>query len=199
LVAETFESKARFTDECRHVSKTMSLIKITKLCLCLGVIFAFSGCKNTSGPATTSPSPAPKEISSTDQVVKAFGHFIPSASPPASLELDISPGFHINANPATFPYLIATEVQPGKTDGVTVGDKLVYPPPRMKTFSFADQPLAVYEDKVTIPIPLTAAPGAKGPRTIAFKIRVQACDNEKCYPPATLDAALSIDVDSIRR
>jgi DsbC/DsbD-like thiol-disulfide interchange protein len=168
--------------------------------LYLTVIFAFSGCKNTSGPgASTSSSPSPKEVSSSDQVVKAFGHFIPSASTPASLELVISPGFHVNANPATFPYLIATQVQPGQAEGVTVSDKLTYPPPKMETFAFADQPLAVYEGNVSIPIPLTALPGAKGQRTIPFKIRVQACDNEKCYPPATLDASLALDVDSIRR
>ena len=64
------------------------------------------------------PTPAAKEISSSDQVVKAFSHFIPSASPPANVELVISPGFHVNANPATFPYLIATEIQPGKVDGI---------------------------------------------------------------------------------
>jgi hypothetical protein len=162
-------------------------------------MLALSGCKHSGGLATSSASPAPNEISSTDQVVKAFGHFIPSASPPASVELVISPGFHINANPATFPYLIATELKPGQVDGVSFSDKLTYPPPRMKTFSFADQPLAVYEGSVSIPIPLTAAPNAKGQRTIPFKIRVQACDNEKCYPPATLDAALAIDVDSLRK
>src|SRR2546429_1629108 len=113
--------------------------------LCLTTFLAFSGCKTASPPAASS-SPAPSNISSSDQVVKAYGHFIPTASPQANLELVISPGFHVNANPATFPYLIATEVKPGKVDGITVSDKLVYPPPRMETFAFADKPLAVYED-----------------------------------------------------
>lgn len=166
--------------------------------LSLQIVFGLSGCGSSKGPVASS-SPTPKEVSSSDQVVKAFSHFIPSASPPASVELSISPGFHINANPATFPYLIATEIKPGKVDGITVTDKLAYPPGKMENFSFAEQPLAVYEGSVTIPIPLTAAPGAKGQRTIPFKIRVQACDNEKCFPPATLDASLPIDVDSIRR
>lgn len=164
--------------------------------LYLAALLVCSACKH-SNPQPASP--APKEISSSDQVVKAFGHVIPSASTPASLELVISPGFHVNANPATFPYLIATEVQPVKTEGVTVSDKLTYPPPKMEKFSFADQPLAVYEGKVTIPIPLTAAPGAKGQRTIPFKIRVQACDDEKCYPPATVDAAVAINLDTMGR
>src|ERR1051326_7997832 len=126
------------------------------------VLLSWSACRNSNSPVASSSSPTPREISSSDQVVKAFGHFIPSASTPASIELVISPGFHINANPATFSYLIATEVQPTKVEGVTVADKLNYPAPKMETFAFADRPLAVYEGSVTIPIPLTAAPDAKG-------------------------------------
>jgi len=166
--------------------------------LCLTIFLAFSGCKNGSPPAASS-SPTPSDISSSDQVVKAYSHFITTSSPQANLELVISPGFHINANPASFPYLIATEVHPGKVDGIVVSDKLAYPPPKMETFAFADTPLAVYEGYVTIPISLTPAPGAKGQRMIPFEIRVQACDREKCYPPSTLNASLPIELDAIRR
>ena len=162
------------------------------------VALTLAGCKPSAGP-TAAPSPTPKDISSSDQVVKAYSHFIPALSPPANVELVVAPGYHINANPPTFPYLIATEVQPGKVDGVTVADKLTYPQPKMESFSFADRPLAVYEGSVTISIPLTVAAGAKGQRTIPFKIRVQACDTDKCYPPATLDAALPIELDTLRR
>ena len=164
----------------------------------LTIFLAFSGC-TTHSPPPASSSPTPKEVSSSDQVVKAYAHFIRTASTPGNIELVVLPGFHINANPATFPYLIATEVQPGKADGITVADKLTYPPPKMEKFAFADQPLAVYEGSVSIPIPVTPAPGARGRRTIPFKIRVQACDSEKCYPPAMLDASLPIHLDAIRR
>jgi hypothetical protein len=174
------------------------MMRTIALIASLVLVVIAAGCKQSGGPVASS-TPTPKDISSSDQVVKAFTHFIPSAKPPANVELVISPGFHINANPATFPYLIATEVQPGKVDGVTIADKLAYPRPKMEKFSFAEVPLAVYEGSVTVPIPLTAAADAKGQRTIPFKIRVQACDNEKCFPPATLDAALPIDVDAVRR
>lgn len=166
--------------------------------LCLAAVLAFSGCRNSRVPPAPS-SPNSKQVSSSDQVVKAYTHFIPTASTPGSVELVISQGFHINANPATFPYLIATEVQPGQADGITVADRLTYPPPKMERFAFADQPLAVYEGSVTIPIPVTPAPGARGQRMIPFKVRVQACDSEQCYPPAMLDVSLSIDLDAIRR
>jgi hypothetical protein len=59
--------------------------------------------------------------------------------------------------------------------------------------------LAVYEGSVTVPIALTADAKATGQRTIPFKIRVQACDTQQCFPPATLDAALPIDIASIKR
>ncbi|HMH44659.1 MAG TPA: protein-disulfide reductase DsbD domain-containing protein [Pyrinomonadaceae bacterium] len=166
--------------------------------LCLEIVLALSGCGKSKAPVASS-SPTPSDVSSSDQVVRAYSHFIPTASPQSNLELVISPGYHINANPATFPYLIATEVQPGQADGITVADKLTYPPPKMERFAFADQPLAVYEGSVTIPIPVTPAPGARGQRMIPCKVRVQACDSEQCYPPAMLDVYLPIDLDAIRR
>lgn len=177
------------------------MLRLKRCCVAIllsQMILGVSGCRNSNAPVA-SASPTPKDISSSDQVVKAFSHFIPSASPPANIELVISPGFHINANPATFPYLIPTEIKPGKVEGITVADKLAYPAPKMETFAFAEKPLAVYEGSVTIPISLTADAGAQGQRTIPFKIRVQACDSQQCYPPATLDAALPIDIAAIKR
>ena len=164
----------------------------------LTLILLVSACRNSNAPVA-SASPTPKDVSSSDQVVKAFSHFIPAASPPANIELVVTPGYHINANPATFPYLIATEIKAGKVDGITVGDKLAYPAPKMEKFAFADQPLAVYEGSVIVPIPLSADAAATGQRTIPFKIRVQACDTQQCFPPAMLDAALPIDVAKLKR
>src|SRR5262249_36308449 len=97
--------------------------KYLSIGFCFLIALVLAACKG----GASLPSASPTQVSSSDQVVKVFGHIIPSSSTPGSLELNISPGFHINANPATFPYLIATEVQPGTIDGVTVG-KIDYPP-----------------------------------------------------------------------
>ena len=158
---------------------------------------AIEACQKSSAP--TQLQATPSTASSTAEVVKVFSHFIPkSPSATANVELEITPGFHVNANPATFPYLIATEVQPGKVEGITVG-KIEYPAGVAKKFEFADQPLSVYEGKVTIPIPFSVAPDAKGQRMLPLKLRVQACDNEKCLPPATLDSAIAINIDLLRQ
>jgi hypothetical protein len=118
----------------------------------------------------------------------------PGGNADATVVLAISPGFHINANPATFSYLIATELSPGKAGGISVGAP-AYPAAEKKKFQFAEQPLAVYEGEVPIKLSLRADKNATaGPRSLPITVRVQACDNEKCFPPATVDASISVEV-----
>lgn len=112
----------------------------------------------------------------------------------ANVLLSISSGFHVNANPATFSYLIATEVTPGKAEGISAG-KPGYPGAVKKKFQFAEQPLAVYEGEILIKLPLRAEKNAAtGPRSLPIAVRVQACDDEKCFPPATVNAAIAVEV-----
>ncbi len=169
--------------------------------------FVLAGCSRGIHTATGGGLAAstPTAISSSAQVVKltTFPVSLPkNASADAVVKLSISPGFHINANPATFPYLIATEVQHSldPNDPLTSG-KPVYPVGVKKIFAFAEQPLAVYEGDVTIKLPLSIVePNEYGHPTrgshfsFPIVVRVQACDSEKCYPPAMLDADISIDV-----
>ncbi len=112
----------------------------------------------------------------------------------AEVKLTIAQGYHINANPPTFSYLKATEltVEPGQ--GVTAG-KPTYPASVTRKFSFSKDPLAVYEGETAIKLPLAAAADAKkGAQTLKGKLRVQACDDEKCYPPRTLEASIPVTV-----
>ena len=96
--------------------------------LALGALLVLPSCQKNS-PQPTQSQATPDEVSSSAQVVKVVSHFIPkSTSAPANVELEITPGFHVNANPATFPYLIATEVQPGKVSIMPAGlDKQLSP------------------------------------------------------------------------
>ena len=105
--------------------------------------------------------------------------------------LNIEAGYHVNANPATYPYLIATEVIPDKVEGLDVG-KVIYPPAKKQKFEFAEEPLAVYEGQIEVRLPIKIA--GKGSRSLPLKVRVQACDHEKCFPPATLNTSVSVEV-----
>lgn len=143
------------------------------------------------GQIQTSSEAAPADVVRVDVPaveVKAGG------SADAAVRLTIAPGYHINANPPSFSYLKATEltVEPGQ--GVTAG-KPTYPASVTRKFSFSNDPLAVYEGETAIALPLAAAADAKkGAQTLKGKLRVQACDDEKCYPPRTLEAPIAVTV-----
>ncbi len=156
-----------------------------------------NGLHSKTGGNPVSASPTPTEISSSDQVVKVTSSAVSiphDSSAEAIMKLSISTGFHVNANPATFSYLIATELTSGKVEGITVGTP-GYPAAEKKKFRFAEQPLAVYEGEVPIKLNLRAEKNAAaGPRSLPITIKVQACDEEKCYPPATINSTISVTV-----
>jgi DsbC/DsbD-like thiol-disulfide interchange protein len=112
----------------------------------------------------------------------------------AVLQLTIDKGYHVNANPPTFPYLKATEVEFPQTPGVSVSF-IVYPDPLTKKFEFAEKPLAVYEGTINIKVKLKAEKSAQpGTQNLSGKLRVQACDEQVCYAPGTLDVSLPLDI-----
>jgi thioredoxin:protein disulfide reductase len=171
------------------------IVAICAILFCVSCAKTRPNAVNQSRQTTSSPIAA--NVKSSAEVVKiGAGNTVVVAgtSTDASLRLAVSSGYHINANPATFPYLIATELTPEKIDGVAAG-KPIYPTSEKKTFQFADVPLAVYEGDVQIMLPLRAATNAaKGTRSLPLTVRVQACDNEKCYPPAILSSYISVEV-----
>lgn len=112
----------------------------------------------------------------------------------ASVRLTIADGYHISANPATLSYQIATQLSVEPGDGISVGQP-VYPPSVTKKFAFEPQPFAVYEGEAVIKVPLRAeASAARGAHTLGTKVRVQACDDQACYPPRTINASLQVTV-----
>lgn len=173
-------------------------MKPTLALITLAVLLLVAGCHSEIPTSTERPPhESPTPISSSEQVVKldAPETTITYAGPgEATVTLSISPGFHVNANPPSMTYLIATELQPGKLDGVTSG-KPVYPSALMKKFQFDKNPLAVYEGRAVIKLPLRATAGSPtGKRSLPIKVRVQACDDEKCYAPATVEGSIPITV-----
>lgn len=165
--------------------------------LMVAAVMALSMANGCSRPATNQPAntsqPSQPEVRSTADVVtiSGTGTAMKENSGDAMVMLNIEQGYHVNANPATYPYLIATEVFADKIDGLEVG-KPIYPPAKKQKFDFAEEPLAVYDGQVEIKIPLKIA--RKGTRSLPLQVRVQACDHEKCFPPATLNTKVSVEL-----
>ena len=114
--------------------------------------------------------------------------------------LKIRNGFHINARKPSAEYLIPTDLRATLPAGFKSAGEVSYPKGELHTFSFTKTPLNVYEGNVVLRVPLTAQPDAPlGPQKIPLKLHYQACSQEVCLPPVTLDvdAPLTVAATSV--
>jgi uncharacterized protein YyaL (SSP411 family) len=101
---------------------------------------------------------------------------IETTSPGFRVFLVVRGGWHINANPASSPYLIPTEIQGDVRD-------VSYPPGKSMTFAFSKEPLAVYDGEVEIAF---EADGDATDVTLVY----QACDDTRCLSPVSRELRL---------
>jgi len=112
----------------------------------------------------------------------------------AVVRLKVQDGYHVNANPATFSYLIPTELKVTPASGVSL-DFVTYPDPVTRTFSFADEPLKVYEGETIVKAKLKTAPSAEtGKHNLSAQLRVQACNDQVCYPPGMIEVTIPVTI-----
>lgn len=118
------------------------------------------------------------------------------AGAPAALALivEIDDGYHINSNRPTDKNLKPTVLKFGRLAGLGLSP-VVYPKGKMQKFGFSAQPLSVYEGKVVFKMTARAlASLAAGPQTLKGTLAVQACNNEICLRPQTVDVAIAVEV-----
>ncbi len=95
--------------------------------------------------------------------------------------LEIDPGFHINANPASSDYLIPTTLNmTGQTPL-----RVIYPKPVRFKPKFADEALDVYEGTIRITAEFPQGALART-RYLFGTVTAQACTDVICLPPADL-------------
>jgi len=175
----------------------MSRFKVAVIVLLLVTITACSrSAVDNQNQAASNTADVPRRIASVD-VVKATPQQIDipaGGSADTTLNLKIQNGYHVNANPPSYPYLKATELDIPPSSGISVGF-ISYPTPITKKFSFAEGPLAVYEGETRLKVRLKAdKSAAPGTHNLAGKLRVQACDDQVCYPPGTIDVAIPVTI-----
>jgi thiol:disulfide interchange protein DsbD len=145
--------------------------------------------------------PPPQQIPSGRDVLSpsAFASLDPVARGGVfqiAVVLKIREGFHINAREKSADYLIATDLRSEALAGFKTGD-VTYPKGELHTFSFSKKPLNVYQGKVVLRADVTALPDAPlGAQHMPLKLRYQACSNEVCLPPVTLDVDVPVNVAS---
>jgi thioredoxin:protein disulfide reductase len=172
-------------------------IGISCLLVCLAAACSRPGQNSATQPASsTTPSASTRRITS-ESVVKVSAQPVAIATGEATdavVRLTIQSGYHVNANPPTFPYLKATQLDITAGDGISASS-VAYPTAVTKKFAFAEKPLAVYEGeteiKATIKADITAS---KGQHLVAAQLRVQACDDQVCYPPGQIELRIPVTV-----
>jgi hypothetical protein len=174
----------------------MTRSKIT--IVCLSVLLVATACSKPEENAATTPaaSPTTQRITS-ESVVKVTVQPVELSADESSeavVRLTIQNGYHVNANPPTFPYLKATTLEIPAAEGLTAAT-VTYPKAIEKQFAFADKPLAVYEGEVDLKATLSADKAAKSDRrSLPAHLRIQACDDQVCYPPGTVELTIPVNI-----
>ncbi|HXD32654.1 MAG TPA: protein-disulfide reductase DsbD domain-containing protein [Pyrinomonadaceae bacterium] len=173
--------------------KHQSVIGLLYLCLMVACSRPATGpaAQATPSPPTIKPKTSVNFVSVRISNVQVAA----GGSGEATVSVEVQDGYHVNANPATDPWLKPTEVIAQAGDGLTVG-YVKYPTAIKKKFGFSDKELSVYEGEVGVKVLLKAEKTiAKGPHKVSAKLNIQACDNEVCYAPGTLELSIPVIVN----
>lgn len=109
--------------------------------------------------------------------------------------VEVDEGYHINSNRPAEKYLIPTALKIERAAGLTTA-LVAYPKAKMQTFEFSKTPLSVFEGKAVLKLTVRALPSSPtGDRALKGKLTVQACNNQQCLRPQTIDVSIPLQVE----
>lgn len=116
------------------------------------------------------------------------------ATSQAVVELKVRQGFHVQANPASKPQLIATKVDVATPLDLSA-ERPIYPTAKPYKVPGLQTDVDTYDGQFEVKIPLkAAASAAMGKREIEGKVRYQACDDKVCYPPTVAKFGVPVEI-----
>jgi len=102
------------------------------------------------------------------------------------IKIEIEEPWHINSNQPLEDFLIGTEISFEPVEGLTFG-KIQFPDPELKTFSFSEGEMSVYEGSFFALSTITISPNIElDQASIKGNVFYQACDDQSCLPPVEL-------------
>ena len=111
-----------------------------------------------------------------------------------AVNIEIDEGYHINSNRPSDKNLIATSLKLDRTAGLTA-TPVIYPKAKLQKFEFSQKPLSVFEGKVALRFTARALTSlSAGDHTLTGKLTVQACNNQQCLRPQTIDVKIPLQV-----
>ena len=109
-----------------------------------------------------------------------------------TVNIDMQPGWHINANHPLSDNLIPTVLQAAEQNTAWDLSAVSYPPPVKKTLGFQSEELALYEGNISLKAALNTRISSQDGALLRLTLRLQACDDEICLPPEVLDLQIPI-------
>jgi len=114
------------------------------------------------------------------------------AASPTRLAIDITidPGLHVYGLPVPEGF-IPLSIDVSSPEGVRVGIP-VFPPPTPLQMEDFDESFFIYEDKLSVSIPLTVTDDRVDDTALEVKVRYQACGDRGCFMPQTVELNLPV-------
>lgn len=171
--------------------QNMSFIKAAGL-FAITLVVLVAGCTRKTNQTAAAPEGAGVKSESVVKVVSSPVEIAAGGAADAVFQITVQSGYHINANPPTYPYLKPTEIELKPPAGISVGF-ISYPNPLLKKFPFAENQLAIYEGSTQVKVMLKAtATAARGFNNVPGKLKIQACDDQVCYPPGEISISVPL-------
>lgn len=120
----------------------------------------------------------------------------PGTAVQVNLTLDIQPGWHVNAHTPSLQFLIPTTLALTLPPGFRVVEEH-WPTPGTRTLGFSRTPLELYEGLVEVTLWIEVGGEVPpGNYVVHGQVQYQACNDEACAPPATVDVEIPISVSA---
>jgi hypothetical protein len=115
---------------------------------------------------------------------------VPAGKPSqVALHFRVGQGLHINSHTPSADYLIPTDLSIPDGAGVRL-DGATYPAGKIMTLPFdPTTKLSVYTDEFVIEARVAATPGN---HLVQAKLHYQACDQNQCLPPKTIEVPIDV-------
>jgi len=109
-----------------------------------------------------------------------------------TVNIDIRPGWHINAHQPLSDKLIPTVLQAAGQGAARELAEVTYPSPEMKKLGFQDEELALYEGDIELRATLKPGTASQPEALLRLTLQLQACDDKVCLPPERLELQIPL-------
>lgn len=111
-----------------------------------------------------------------------------------AIEVKIDAGWHINSDAPNDEFLVPATVDLTSEENFELS-LVRFPDPILLRLSFSEEPVSVFEGKFVIGAIIEIPDGIDlGEHKISVEFNYQACDDQTCQPPQTIEAELTIPV-----